>query len=191
MAARVCEANGYELVIEASDRSESVYLHVRRHAVWHGFRVACHEPAYACSADYFQMIVPDCAPDCVVVDGGVDLLRQSAIDYLAWAIVNVDCVVADPSEVAAAIAAACVEARERAAELRQPGRVAPQATNVANSILGRRGRPWRKRRASRPVGREAIARGVRHQLNQRAKWTFDCERRDDSGKERFKNNWGI
>lgn len=44
-------------VVEYSDRSEAVYLHVLRDHHWYGVRMAHHQPAYACSLDYQQLIL--------------------------------------------------------------------------------------------------------------------------------------
>lgn len=87
--------HGYRAIIELSDRSESAYLHIRRGTTWYGFRVACHEPFYPCSADYMQMIVPRNVAD-------DDLNHYRA--YFQRAITHGGKVVADPSEVEAMIA---------------------------------------------------------------------------------------
>lgn len=48
---------GLQCVVERSPSSESVYFHTRHGEVWRGVRVSCHAPAYACSADYEQLLV--------------------------------------------------------------------------------------------------------------------------------------
>ena len=48
---------------DRSQSSEAVYVSVRRGDFWYGVRIAAHEPAYVCSADYEQVIVPPAVAD--------------------------------------------------------------------------------------------------------------------------------
>ncbi len=89
-----------ELVVERSDRSESVYLHVRRAETWFGVRIACHLPVYPCSADYQQLIVP------AVLD---ENCRRQAEAYVGHLVRRGGHAVADPEEVAEAIEQARLE----------------------------------------------------------------------------------
>ena len=57
VARRLLAKRGLEHIVEYSDRSEAVYLHVLRDHHWYGVRIANHQPAYACSLDYQQLIL--------------------------------------------------------------------------------------------------------------------------------------
>lgn len=48
-----------ELVVERSSGSEARYLHIRRSDTWFGIRIAAHFSFYACSRDYFQVLLDD------------------------------------------------------------------------------------------------------------------------------------
>ena len=58
VAVEAARQAGWECHCEQSDRSEATYIKVRRGEFWFGVRIACHEPWYACSADYLQILVP-------------------------------------------------------------------------------------------------------------------------------------
>ncbi|MEM9588647.1 MAG: hypothetical protein AAGA03_15305 [Planctomycetota bacterium] len=86
--------NDLPMVIERSGGSEARYFHVHRDGTWFGFRVAAHLPCYACSRDYFQLLLED-PPD----DGMRDYLSRQAISQIVAGM----SVVADPHEVYSAI----------------------------------------------------------------------------------------
>jgi hypothetical protein len=80
----------YELIVERSGGSEARYLHIRRGETWFGIRVAAHYPVYACSKDYFQVLLDD--------PPGIHVTRHTIgqVEDLAEKSMRV---VADPSEV--------------------------------------------------------------------------------------------
>lgn len=59
LAEEEAEDRGFPLIIERSDCSESRYIHVNRDEAWFGVRIASHLPRYACSRDYYQILLED------------------------------------------------------------------------------------------------------------------------------------
>ena len=96
---------GWECHCEQSDRSEATYIKVRRGEFWFGVRIACHEPWYACSADYLQILVPPWVES-------IEQLAHAAL-RLCDAVTQGGLVIADPAEVDFALLQALAMIRER------------------------------------------------------------------------------
>ncbi|MEM9354701.1 MAG: hypothetical protein AAGB04_00680 [Pseudomonadota bacterium] len=79
-----------ESVVEYSDRSEAVYVHVQRAEHWYGIRIACHQAVYACSLDYQQIVLPS---------DSNQLHIEKAAPRLTKAIRDGNAIVANPAEV--------------------------------------------------------------------------------------------
>ena len=109
---------GWERHCEQSDRSGATYVTARRGEFWFGVRIACHEPWYACSADYLQILVP------AWVESIEQLTHAEA--RLCEAVLQGGLVIADPEEVELALHQALAAIRERS-----PGAVLSGATQSA------------------------------------------------------------
>lgn len=94
--ARLQAANhACRLQIERSHPTEAVYLRLLRGCYWFGLRIAAHRPAYACSADFQQLLLP--------VSETPPEFYQHAADTVERFIREGGCVVADPVEVQQAV----------------------------------------------------------------------------------------
>jgi len=91
LARQEARARHCQLSIEYSHPTEAVYLRLLRQGYWFGLRVATHKPAYACSSDFQQLLLP------VVADGPeiVEYARQTVRQFVHHG----GNVVADPHEV--------------------------------------------------------------------------------------------
>ena len=98
IAIEVAQADGFEFHTDQSNCSEAVYCTIRRGRYWYGIRIAAHEPAYVCSADYLQILVPPKVAELTTLSRAERQLRH--------AIRHGGRVVADPGEVNAALVAA-------------------------------------------------------------------------------------
>ena len=94
---------GYPYHVERSHPTESVYVRVMRDGHWFGLRISAHDPAYDCSADFQQLMVPEQAAG--------EELQQSARREIDRFVQSCGRVVADPFEVQEAIQEAFLEAR--------------------------------------------------------------------------------
>jgi hypothetical protein len=118
VAVEAARRAGWECLCEQSDRSEATYVKVRRGEFWFGVRIACHEPWYACSADYLQILVP------LWVES-IEQLADAEL-RLCEAVVQGGLVIADPTEVDLALHQALATIRERS-----PGAVLSGASQSA------------------------------------------------------------
>lgn len=86
---------GCRLQIERSHPTEAVYLRLWRNGYWFGLRIAAHRPAYACSADFQQLLLPvsEIPPE----------FCQHAADTVERFVRDGGRVVADPVEVRQAV----------------------------------------------------------------------------------------
>ncbi|WP_166827679.1 hypothetical protein [Thalassoroseus pseudoceratinae] len=109
VAIDLARAEGWELHTEKSNSSEAVYCTIRRSRYWYGIRIAAHRPAYVCSADYQQIVVPLRVAEVTTLAPAERQLRQ--------ALRSGGHVVADPVEVNTAL----IEATER--HFQQTGRI--------------------------------------------------------------------
>lgn len=105
---------GWEFDVDQSDRSEAVYVKVKRGEFWFGTRIASHEPFYECSADYQQVLVPRWVDDVTVL--------AEAERRLIEAVRDGGRVIADPQEISAALRQAWGEPRGRLSGLPLSGR---------------------------------------------------------------------
>ncbi len=153
-----------KVVVEHSDRSEAAYVHVCRQHTWFGYRIACHLPVYAYSADYQQIVVPREADQ-------VTLSSSSA--YLRHAIRTDGRVVADPEEVSELIE--LLEAK-RAAEARLPRSAEPMCLKKEPEMA-----PETEATNSKRTKLSHLERcDVRHRLNRIARWAFEISQQRDS-----------
>ncbi|MEM8668476.1 MAG: hypothetical protein AAGG48_13240 [Planctomycetota bacterium] len=128
-AEREAASRNFPFAIERSSTSEARYLHVLRQDAWYGIRVASHFPKYACSRDYFQVLLEE--PPCGV-----------------------------------SIAYAC---RQISDLVRHGGSVVGCPDEIQTEIERRRAR-FVDDLEGRFTHRDAAV--IRHQMNQRAKWTW-------------------
>ena len=82
--------------IDRSTASEATYLKIHRDRHWFGLRIAAHPPAYVCSADYEQLLVPTCG----TATRAFERFAQRRVSKFVSA---AGCVVAGPVEIEAAI----------------------------------------------------------------------------------------
>ena len=145
---------GWICIVERSDRSEATYLHVERDAGWFGYRIASHEPFYPCSATYEQILVPRIVNE--------ESLNHYTV-FLSESMSRAGKVVADPSEVQSAIAAA---------ELRHADAVLTEDSNRSSWRWCADERVWVSRLSAHGCSR------IRHRLNFLAQWCYDEQQRD-------------
>ena len=95
LARAAAASRGCRLHMERSHPTEAVYLRLWRNGYWFGLRIAAHRPAYACSADFQQLLLPvsEIPPE----------FRQHAADTVERFVRDGGCVVADPVEVQQAV----------------------------------------------------------------------------------------
>lgn len=163
-------AAGRRVDVEHSPGSESIYVHVRQEGVWRGLRVSCHEPAYDCSRDYEQVLVP-CPPTPEAVAAASVIAAERALSGGS--------VVADPADVAVAI--------EKIASVMADGRHFRDADGTrwrwsADEQAWRQsGRYWGDGPPTPPAHRphQAVSARircqVRHSQNTTAKWAAEHE----------------
>ena len=108
IAVEAARQAGWECLCEQSDRSEATYIKIRRGEIWFGVRIACHEPWYACSADYLQILVPPWVES-------IEQLAHAEL-RLCDAVRHGGLVIADPAEVEFALHQALTTIRGRSPE---------------------------------------------------------------------------
>ncbi|MCR9197822.1 MAG: hypothetical protein NXI04_04225 [Planctomycetaceae bacterium] len=95
LARAAATTRGCRLQIERSHPTEAVYLRLWRDGYWFGLRIAAHRPAYACSADFQQLLLP-------VSETPPEFCRHAAGTVERF-VRDGGCVVADPVEVQQAV----------------------------------------------------------------------------------------
>lgn len=95
--AAACE---FRLHVEYSHPTEAVYLRIRRQDHWFGLRIATHRPAYDCSSDFQQLLLP---PGEDITGFGNTVFAGTARQTVTAFVPSGGSVVADPFEVQQAI----------------------------------------------------------------------------------------